>query len=84
MEGKTKQRKDDNLKKASISRKIDMLENFVAWQNHLVGKQLQELPSLPKKERKFKLITKKVKNRIKQVKEITKEKFNTYILQKDK
>jgi len=39
--------KDDNLEKAS--RKIEMLENFVAWQNHLVGKQLQELPSLPKK-----------------------------------
>src|SRR3990170_3522467 len=53
-----------------------MLENVVAWQNYLADKQLQELPSLPKKERKFKLLTNKVKNRIKQVKEITREKFN--------
>jgi hypothetical protein len=61
-----------------------MLENVVAWQNYLADKQLQELPSLPKKERKFKLLTNKVKNRIKQVKEITREKFNAYILQKSK
>ena len=74
--------KDDNLEKAL--KKIEMLENVVAWQNYLADKQLQELPSLPKKERKFKLLINKVKNRIKQVKEITREKFNAYILQKSK
>ena len=75
--------KDDNLEKAS--RKIEMLENVVAWwQNYLTKKQLQELPSLPKKQNKFKLLTNKVKSRIKQAKVITQEKFNTYILQKDK
>ena len=81
MEGKTKQRK---LEKAS--RKIETLENIVAWQEYLSGKQLQDLPSLPKKEKKFKHLTNKIKNRIKQVKTITQEKFSTYyyILQKDK
>ena len=74
--------KDDNLEKAS--RKIEMLENVVAWQNYLTNKQLQELPSLPKKQNKFKLLTNKVKSRIKQAKAITQEKFDTYILQKDK
>ena len=74
--------KDDNLEKAS--RKIEMLENVVAWQNYLTNKQLQELPTLPKKQNKFKLLTNKVKSRIKQAKAITQEKFNTYILQKDK
>ena len=74
--------KDNNLEKAS--RKIEMLENVVAWQNYLTNKQLQELPSLPKKQNKFKLLTNKVKSRIKQAKAITQEKFNTYILQKDK
>ena len=69
--------KDDNLEKAS--RKIEMLENVVAWQNYLTNKQLQELPSLPKKQNKFKLLTNKVKSRIKQAKAITQEKFNTYI-----
>ena len=68
--------KDDNLEKAS--RKV------VAWQNYLTNKQLQELPTLPKKQNKFKLLTNKVKSRIKQAKAITQEKFNTYILQKDK
>ena len=74
--------KDDNLEKAS--RKIEMLENVVAWQNYLADKQLQELPTLPKKQNKLKLLTNKVKSRIKQAKAITQEKFNTYILQKDK
>ena len=74
--------KDENLEKAS--RKIEMLENVVAWQNYLTNKQLQELPSLPKKQNKFKLLTNKVKSRIKQAKAVTQEKFNTYILQKDK
>jgi len=74
--------KDDNLEKAS--RKIEMLEKVVAWQNYLMNKQLQELPTLPKKQNKFKLLTNKVKSRIKQAKAITQEKFNTYILQKDK
>ena len=74
--------KDENLEKAS--RKIEMLENVVAWQNYLTNKQLQELPSLPKKQNKFKLLTNKVKSRIKQAKAITQEKFDTYILQKDK
>jgi len=74
--------KDDNLERAS--RKIEMLENIVAWQKYLSGKQLQELPSLPKKERKFKLLTNKVKNKVSQVKAITQEKFETYILQKNK
>ena len=74
--------KDENLEKAS--RKIEMLENVVAWQNYLTNKQLQELPSLPKKQNKFKLPTNKVKSRIKQAKAITQEKFDTYILQKDK
>ena len=46
--------------------------------------QLQELPTLPKKQNKFKLLTNKVKSRIKQAKAITQEKFNTYILQKNK
>jgi len=35
--------KDDNLERAS--RKIEMLENIVAWQKYLSGKQLQELNS---------------------------------------
>jgi hypothetical protein len=74
--------KDENLEKAS--RKIEMLENVVAWQNYLTNKQLQELPSLPKKQNKFKLLTNRVKSRIKQAKAITQEKFDTYILQKDK
>ena len=74
--------KDDNLEKAS--RKIEVLENVVTWQNYLTNKQLQELPTLPKKQNKFKLLTNKVKSRIKQAKAITQEKFNTYILQKDK
>src|SRR5262249_37044990 len=75
--------KDDNLEKAS--RQIELLERTVAWQNYLFDKQLQELPSLPKKERKFKFLADKVKNRIKQVKAIIREKFNAYILilQKD-
>jgi len=68
--------KDDNLEKAS--RKIEVLENVVAWQNYLTNKQLQELPTLPKKQNKFKLLTNKVKSRIKQAKAITQEKFNTY------
>ena len=74
--------KDDNLEKAS--RKIEVLENVVAWQNYLTNKQLQELPTLPKKQNKFKLLTNKVKSRIKQAKAITQEKFNAYILQKNK
>ena len=79
---KVRQRKRWQLGKAL--RKIVMLENVVAWQNYLTNKQLQELPSLPKKQNKFKLLTNKVKSRIKQAKAITQEKFNTYILQKDK
>ena len=71
--------KDDNLEKAL--RKIELLENTVAWQNYLADKQLQELPALPRKENKFKLLTNKVKNKVSQVK---KEKFNAYILQKNK
>jgi len=74
--------KDDNLEKAS--KKIETLESIVVWQEYLSGKQLQDLPSLPKKEKKFKHLTNKIKNRIKQVKAITQEKFSTYILQKDK
>ena len=77
--------KDDNLEKAS--RKIEMLENVITWQNYLRNKEFQELPetpTLPKKQNKFKLLTNKVKSRIKQAKAITQEKFNTYILQKDK
>ena len=74
--------KDDNLEKAL--RKIEVLENIVAWQKYLADKQLQELPVLPKKESKFKLLTNKVKNKVSQVKEITREKFNAYILQKNK
>ena len=74
--------KNDNLEKAL--RKIELLENTVAWQDYLADKQLQELPVLPKKENKFKLLTNKVKNKVSQVKEITWEKFETYILQKNK
>jgi cell division septum initiation protein DivIVA len=74
--------KDDNLEKAL--KQIELLENVVSWQNYLADKQLQELPTLPRKENKFKLLTNKVKNRVKQAKEITREKFNTYILQKSK
>ena len=59
-------------------------DNVVAWQNYLTNKQFQELPTLPKKQNKFKLLTNQVKSRIKQAKAITQEKFNTYILQKDK
>jgi hypothetical protein len=44
-----------------------MLEKVVAWQNYLRGKELQELPVLPKKENKFKILTNKIKNRIKHV-----------------
>ena len=74
--------KDDNLEKAL--KQIELLENVVSWQNYLANKQFQELPTLPRKESKFKLLTNKVKNRVKQAKEITREKFNTYILQKSK
>ncbi|CAG8625119.1 1315_t:CDS:2, partial [Ambispora leptoticha] len=74
--------KDDNLEKAS--RKIEMLENVVAWQNYLTNKQFQELQTLLKKQNKFKLLINKAKSRIKQAKAITQEKFNTYILQKNK
>ena len=74
--------KDDNLEKAL--KQIELLENVVSWQNYLADKQFQELPTLPRKENKFKLLTNKVKNRVKQAKEITREKFNTYILQKSK
>ena len=74
--------KDDNLEKAL--KQIELLENVVSWQNYLANKQFQELPTLPRKENKFKLLTNKVKNRVKQAKEITREKFNTYILQKSK
>ena len=74
--------KDNNLEKAS--RQIELLEKIVSWQNYLADKQLQKLPSLPKKESKFKLLTNKVKSRVNQVKEITREKFNAYILQKNK
>ena len=73
--------KDDNLEKAL--KQIELLENVVSWQNYLADKQFQELPEppiLPRKENKFKLLT----NRVKQVKEITREKFNVYILQKNK
>ena len=74
--------KNDNLEKAL--RKIELLENTVAWQNYLADKQFQELPVLPRKENKFKLLTNKVKNKVSQIKEITREKFNAYILQKNK
>ena len=74
--------KDDNLEKAL--RKIELLENVVAWQKYLADKQLQELPVLPRKENKFKLLTNKLKKKTSQLKEITREKFNAYILQKNK
>jgi hypothetical protein len=65
-------------------RKIELLENVVAWQKYLADKQLQELPVLPRKENKFKLLTNKLKKKTSQLKEITREKFNAYILQKNK
>ena len=61
--------KDDNLEKAS--RRIELLEKIVARQKYLADKQLQELPVLPKKVNKFKLLTNKVKNKVSQVKEMT-------------
>ena len=39
--------KEDDLDKAFA--KIKLLENFMAWQNYVAYKQLQELPVLPKK-----------------------------------
>jgi len=59
--------KEDDLDKASA--RIKLLENFVAWQNYVAYKQLQELP---------------IKSKVNQTKEIVKEKFNAYILQKSK
>jgi len=47
-------------------------------------KQLQELPALPKKTNKFKLLRSKIKSKVNQTKEVVKEKFNAYILQKNK
>jgi len=67
--------KDDELEKAS--ERIKLLESFVAWQKYVTDKQYQELPALPKKQNKFKKLVNKVR-------EVTKEKFNTYILHKDK
>ena len=64
--------------------KIEMLGNAVIWQSYLKDKELQELPSLPKKEKRFKLLSNKVKNKVSQTKEIVREKFNAYILQKNK
>lgn len=64
--------------------KIEMLRNAVIWQSYLRGKELKELPSLPKKEKRFKLLSNKVKNKVSQTKEIVREKFNAYILQKSK
>ena len=63
--------KDDNLEKAL--RKIELLD-----------KQLQELPVLPSKESKFKLLTNKVKNKVSQVKTMTREKIQCHILQRNK
>ena len=74
--------KEDDLDKASAT--IKLLENFVAWQNYVAYKQLQELPVLPKKTNKFKLLGSKIKSKVNQTKEIVKEKFNAYILQKSK
>ena len=39
--------KEDDLDKAFA--KIKLLENFMAWQNYVACKQLQELPVLQKK-----------------------------------
>jgi len=64
--------------------KIEMLRNAVIWQSYLRGKELKELPSLPKKEKKFKLLSNKVKSKVSQTKKIVREKFNAYILQKSK
>jgi len=74
--------KEDDLDKASA--RIKLLENFMAWQNYVACKQLQELPVLPKKTNKFKLLGSKIKSKANQTKEIVKEKFNAYILQKSK
>src|SRR5947208_17048309 len=49
--------KDDNLEKAL--KQIELLENVVSWQNYLANKQFQELPTLQRKENKFKLLTNK-------------------------
>ena len=74
--------KEDDLDKASAT--IKLLENFVAWQNYVACKQLQELPVLPKKTNKLKLLGSKIKSKVNQTKEIVKEKFNAFILQKSK
>ena len=74
--------KDDDLEKAS--ERIKVLENFVAWQEYVADKQFQELPVLPKKENKFKILARKAKSRVNEVKVAVKEKFNAYILQKSK
>ena len=76
--------KEDDLDKAFA--KIKLLENFMAWQNYVACKQLQELPALPKKtnNNKFKLLGSKIKSKVNQTKEVVKEKFNAYILQKSK
>ena len=47
-------------------------------------KQFQELPVLPKKTNKFKLLGSKIKSKVNQTKEVVKEKFNAFILQKSK
>jgi hypothetical protein len=74
--------KEDDLDKASA--RIKLLENFMAWQNYVACKQFQELPVLPKKTNKFKLLGSKIKSKVNQTKEIVKEKFNAFILQKSK
>jgi hypothetical protein len=65
---------------------IDLLENNLAaknqeinWKDYLATK---ELPSLPKKQKENRLC--KLKKLVNKVKEKTKEKFQTFIVQKNK
>ena len=61
--------------------RIDLLENNLAvnWKNYLENK---ELPALPKQQKENRLH--KLKMMVSKIKEKTKEKFQTLIVQKNK
>jgi hypothetical protein len=71
-----------------LLKQIEILQNTLLTKdkeidrlNYLVTK---ELPALPKKKNKFKRLVNKIKNKTNQVKEITREKFQAFIVQKNK
>jgi hypothetical protein len=65
---------------------IDLLENNLAAKNQEINQKdylaTKELPSLPKEQKENRLC--KLKKLVNKVKEKTKEKFQTFIVQKNK